>query len=147
MNVAMSAFDSALIHSSNVSVSTPTIIFSLRNVSDHAISSFSVHMDQPVGSLLRVIKSDREIPFEPERRATLETDLLTFRTTQNRRQEARQIINCVLPWSGSIRQAFVWYRSEPIPAFGNRTAEELVREGRAEHLESYLAGLSIGGYA
>jgi hypothetical protein len=58
-----------------------------------------------------------------------------------------QVIDVILPWSGSRERALAWYRSQPIPAFGDQTAEELVREGRAGHLLSYLAGLSVGGYA
>jgi hypothetical protein len=58
-----------------------------------------------------------------------------------------EVIEAILPWSYSRPRALAWYRSQPIPAFGDQTAEELVREGRAEHLLSYLAGLSVGGYA
>ncbi len=67
--------------------------------------------------------------------------------TQTRLREAKRIIKLVLPWSGSLQTAFAWYRLQPIPAFGDQTPEDLVREGRAEHLLSYLAGLSVGGHA
>jgi hypothetical protein len=58
-----------------------------------------------------------------------------------------EIINRILPWCGSVPQAFAWYRSQAIPAFGDQTAEDLVRAGRSEHLKSYLAGIAAGGYA
>jgi len=58
-----------------------------------------------------------------------------------------EVVNVILPWSGSRQQALAWYRTQPIPAFGDQTAEELVHEGRAEHLLTYLASLSVGGYA
>jgi len=67
--------------------------------------------------------------------------------TQARLREVAEIINRILPWCGSVPQAFAWYRSQPIPAFGDQTAEDMVRAGRAEHLKSYLAGIAIGGYA
>src|SRR4051812_14711367 len=44
---------------------------------------------------------------------------------QTRLREVAEIINRILPWCGSVTQAFVWYRSQPIPAFGDQTAEDL----------------------
>jgi transcriptional regulator with XRE-family HTH domain len=67
--------------------------------------------------------------------------------TQARLRELAEIVNRILPWCGSIPQAFAWYRSQPIPAFGDLTAEDLVRMGRTEHLKSYLEGIALGGYA
>jgi len=67
--------------------------------------------------------------------------------TQARLREVIQIINRVLPWCGSVQQAVAWYRSQPIPAFGDRTAENLVRPGRAAHVLDYLGGIALGGYA
>lgn len=67
--------------------------------------------------------------------------------TQARLREVAEVINRILPWCGSIPQAFAWYRSQPIPAFGDQTAEELVRAGRVEHVMRYLRGIALGGYA
>ena len=67
--------------------------------------------------------------------------------TQARLRELAEITNRILPWSGSVPQAFAWYRSHPIPAFGDQTAEHLVRAGRSEHVKQYLAGIAVGGYA
>ena len=36
------------------------------------------------------------------------------------------------------QQAMSWYRAQPIPAFGGRTAEALVKEGRAADVRDYL---------
>jgi hypothetical protein len=72
---------------------------------------------------------------------------LNAAATQTRLREVAEIVNRILPWCGSIPQAFAWYRSQPIPAFGDLTAEELVRMGRMEHLKSYLGGIALGGYA
>jgi hypothetical protein len=65
----------------------------------------------------------------------------------DRLRELLEIITLVTPWTGSAPQAFAWYRSQPIPSFDGRTAEELVREGRSEVLMSYLNRISQGGYA
>jgi hypothetical protein len=46
-----------------------------------------------------------------------------------------------------VQQAFAWYRSQPLPSFGDQTAEDLVRAGRAEHVLSYLSRIASGGYA
>jgi hypothetical protein len=68
-------------------------------------------------------------------------------STQARLREIAEVINRILPWCGSVQQAFAWYRSQPIPAFGDLTAEDLVRAGRGEHLRAYLSGIAVGGYA
>nr|WP_321985627.1 XRE family transcriptional regulator [uncultured Lichenicoccus sp.] len=67
--------------------------------------------------------------------------------TQARLREVTEIINRILPWCGSVQQAFASYRSQPIPAFGDQTVEDLVRAGRARHVMSYLSGIALGGYA
>jgi hypothetical protein len=40
-----------------------------------------------------------------------------------------------------------WYRAEPIPAFGGRTAEALVKAGEAAAVRDYLDHIAAGGYA
>ena len=40
-----------------------------------------------------------------------------------------------------------WYRAEPIPAFGGRTAEALVKSGDAAALRDYLDQVAMGGFA
>src|SRR5580698_4661189 len=83
------------------------------------------------------------------REGLVEPDRLSFvlRVTKGELAVVAEIINRILPWCGSVPQAFAWYRSQPIPAFGDQTAEDLVRAGRSEHLKSYLAGVAVGGYA
>lgn len=67
--------------------------------------------------------------------------------TQRRLRDGVEIINRVLPWAGSLALAFAWYRSQALPSFGDRTAEDLVKEGRAEDVKSYLSRVAVGGYA
>jgi hypothetical protein len=44
-------------------------------------------------------------------------------------------------------QAYAWYRSEPIPSFGDLTAEDLVKRGMSEAVIEYIARIAEGGYA
>lgn len=61
--------------------------------------------------------------------------------------EMAEIIHRVTDWAGSERQALAWYRAEPLPAFGGRTAESIVKGGKAAALRDYLDHLALGGFA
>ena len=62
-------------------------------------------------------------------------------------QDIAEIINAVFPWAGSVSHAFAWYRSQCLPSFGDRTPEDLIREGRAEAVKSYINRIAVGGQA
>ena len=66
---------------------------------------------------------------------------------QSRMREMVEIIALVQDWAGSPAQAMAWYRAEPIPAFGGRTAEALVKSGAAGAVRDYIDHLATGGYA
>ena len=66
---------------------------------------------------------------------------------QGRVREMLEIINRVQGWAGGPAQAMAWYRAEPLPAFGGRTAEALVKSGQATAVRDYLDHLATGGYA
>lgn len=66
---------------------------------------------------------------------------------QSRIREMLEIIHLVQGWSGGAAQAMAWYRAEPIPAFGGRTAEALVKSGHATAVRDYVDHLATGGYA
>lgn len=66
---------------------------------------------------------------------------------QTRVREMLEIIARVQSWAGGPAQAMAWYRAEPIPAFGGRTAEALVKSGQATAVRDYLDHLATGGYA
>ena len=66
---------------------------------------------------------------------------------QSRVREMLEIINLVQAWAGGAAQAMAWYRAEPIPAFGGRTAEALVKSGQAASVRDYVDHLATGGYA
>jgi len=67
--------------------------------------------------------------------------------TQMRVKEMLEIISRVTDWAGGKEQAMAWYRAQPIPAFGDRTAEALVKEGKAGAVRDYLDHLAVGGFA
>jgi putative toxin-antitoxin system antitoxin component (TIGR02293 family) len=67
--------------------------------------------------------------------------------TQNRVKEMLEIVGRVADWAGGKDQAMAWYRAEPIPAFGGRTAESLVKEGKAAAVRDYLDHVAVGGFA
>lgn len=67
--------------------------------------------------------------------------------TQIRIKEMLEIISRVTEWAGGKEQAMAWYRAQPIPAFGGRTAEALVKEGKAGAVREYLDHLAVGGFA
>jgi len=69
------------------------------------------------------------------------------RSTQARLRDTVDIINRVSEWSGGVGRAFAWFRSQPLPSFGDKTAEELVKEGHAGAVKAYLARIAEGGYA
>ncbi|MGJ0485008.1 MAG: antitoxin Xre/MbcA/ParS toxin-binding domain-containing protein [Methylomicrobium sp.] len=72
---------------------------------------------------------------------------LKSRSTQARLRDTVEIINRVSAWSGGVGRAFAWFRSQPLPSFGDKTAEDLVKEGRADAVKNYLARIADGGYA
>lgn len=81
------------------------------------------------------------------RDAVSKTARTEARRTQTRLRDMVEILNRVLPWSGSELGAYAWYRSQPLPSFGDKTAESLVSEGRAEALKRYLDRIADGGHS
>jgi uncharacterized protein (DUF2384 family) len=67
--------------------------------------------------------------------------------TQARATEMLEIVGRIVDWAGGEKQAMAWYRAEPIPAFGGRTAEFLVKEGKAAAVRAYLDHIATGGFA
>ena len=67
--------------------------------------------------------------------------------TQARLKEMLEIVARIADWAGGKDQAMAWYRAEPIPAFGGRTAESLVKDGKAGDVRDYLDHVALGGFA
>jgi DNA-binding XRE family transcriptional regulator len=66
---------------------------------------------------------------------------------QGRLREMLEIISRVSDWAGGKEQAMAWYRAQPLPAFGGRTAEALVKDGKAGAVRDYLDHMAVGGFA
>jgi uncharacterized protein (DUF2384 family) len=66
---------------------------------------------------------------------------------QTRVTEMLEIISRVRDWAGGEAQAMAWYRAQPIPALDGRTAEALVKAGRASAVRDYLDHVALGGFA
>jgi len=96
---------------------------------------------------LRVTKTELALAAGLSRDAVSKRARLASRATQTRLREVAEIISRVLPWAGTVPQAFAWYRAQSIPSFGDQTAEDLVKEGRAEAVKAYLSRIAVGGYA
>jgi len=96
---------------------------------------------------LRVTKVELAAAFGLSRDAVSKAARARSRATQARLRDVVEIINRVLPWAGSVSQAFAWYRAQPLPSFGDQTAEDLVKAGRAEAVKRYLSRIAVGGYA
>jgi hypothetical protein len=75
------------------------------------------------------------------------TARLAAPATQARLRDVVEIISRIQAWAGSPAIAFAWYRAHPIPAFGDLTAEDLVRQGRAEAVKAHLTRMAAGGFA
>ncbi|HEV2679055.1 MAG TPA: hypothetical protein VGV14_01000 [Rhodanobacter sp.] len=68
------------------------------------------------------------------------------RATQVRIREMLEILGRITQWAGGETQAMAWYRGQPIPAFGGRTAESLVKNNQAGPLREYLDHMTVGGF-
>ncbi|WP_158915830.1 antitoxin Xre/MbcA/ParS toxin-binding domain-containing protein [Caulobacter sp. S45] len=97
--------------------------------------------------LLHITRGELALTLGLSRDAVSKTARLGRPATQARLRDMVEILNRVRPWAGSPQQAFAWYRSQPLPSFGDRTAEALVREGRAAAVRRYLDRIAVGGYA
>lgn len=96
---------------------------------------------------LRITKIELAVALGLSRDAVSKRARVRARTAQKRLRDMIEIINRVIPWTGTELSAFAWYRSQPLPSFGDRTAEDLVGEGRGEAVKQYLSRLAEGGYA
>lgn len=96
---------------------------------------------------LRVTKSELAAATGLSRDSVSKAARMQAPATQSRLRDVTEIIARVRPWAGSVAQAFAWYRAQSLPSFGDQTAEDLVKAGRAEDVKSYLSRIAVGGYA
>lgn len=79
--------------------------------------------------------------------AMYRADRVNSPATQVRMRELLEILGRITDWAGGEVQAMAWYRGQPIPAFGGRTAESLVKSNQAGPLRDYLDHMAMGGFA
>jgi hypothetical protein len=85
-----------------------------------------------LAAVLHITKTELAVATRLSRDAVSKQARSASRATQARLPDTTEIINRVTRWSGSVGRAFAWFRSEPLPSFGDKTAEDLVKEGRAQ---------------
>jgi transcriptional regulator with XRE-family HTH domain len=100
-----------------------------------------------LAKILHITQNDLADVIGLSRDSVSKKDRCKSRTTQARLRDTVEIINRVSEWSGGVGRAFAWFRSQPLPSFGDKTAEDLVKEGRAKAVKAYLARIADGGYA
>lgn len=72
---------------------------------------------------------------------------LRSKASQRKLRDLVEILVGVSPWAGSVPQAFAWFTSQPLPSFGQQTAADLFREGRADAVRVYVSRIAVGGHA
>lgn len=83
----------------------------------------------------------------------LEKDDLNHRTcieatdTQRRLRDFVAILTHVTPRFDSALLVYAWYRSDPLPGFGDLTAMQLVQDGKYRSILEYLDAIDAGVYA
>ncbi|MCI5046882.1 MAG: MbcA/ParS/Xre antitoxin family protein [Aquisalinus sp.] len=100
-----------------------------------------------LSDMLHITKAELALALGVSRDAVSKKARASSRATQKRLRDMIEIINRILPWTGGELAAFAWYRSQPLPSFGGKTAEDLVQEGRSEDVKNYLSRIAEGGYA
>jgi hypothetical protein len=59
-------------------------------------------------------------------------------------REALRVMRAAHDLSGDVGRAIFWYRNEPLPPFGYKTAEHLVSDGRTEDVLRFIGSLEAG---
>ena len=100
-----------------------------------------------VADALRTTKSEIAGTLGLGKDAFTRASRIRARKTQVRLRQMLEILNRVETLTGSPLAAYAWFRAEPLPGFGGATPDQLVREGKAEHVHAYLDRIMVGGYA
>jgi len=100
-----------------------------------------------LANVLHITQSDLAEVTGLSRDSVSKSSRAKSKSTQTRLRDTVEIINRVADWSGGAGRAFAWFRSQPLSSFGDKTAEDLVKEGRADAVKAYLSRIADGGYA
>jgi ribosome-binding protein aMBF1 (putative translation factor) len=139
----------------NASVHTGSSKTAIRTFSGAYVVSFMSDLTDPGGIILadRVAKYFGMSKAQLAETAGLNQSVvhkparLKAAKSQNRMREMLEIVGRVMEWAGSKEQGMAWYRAQPVPAFGGRTAESLVKDGKASTVRDYLDSIALGGFA
>ena len=100
-----------------------------------------------IADALRTTKSEIAGTLGLGKDAFTRTSRVRPRKTQVRLRQMLEILNRVEAATGSPIASYAWFRAEPLPGFGGATPDQLVRQGRADHVHAYLDRVMAGGYA
>ena len=100
-----------------------------------------------VSGRLKITKTELASALGLSRDSVSKQSRVASVATQRRLRDVVEIVNRIIPWAGSELAAFAWYRSQPLPSFGDQTAEDLVHAGRSEAVKRYLSRIAEGGFA
>ena len=100
-----------------------------------------------VAEVLRTTKSEVAATLGLGRDAFARASRIRARKTQSRIRQMLEILNRVEAITGSPLAAYAWFCAEPLPGFGGVTPDQLLRQGRADHVHAYLDRIMAGGYA
>ncbi len=75
------------------------------------------------------------------------TERVKAKKTQMRLRQMLEILHRVEDATGSPLAAYAWFRAEELPGFGGMTADQLVRDGKADYVHDHLDRVMAGGYA
>ena len=101
-----------------------------------------------IAGALRTTKAEIADTLGLSRDALSRTTRVRATKTQTRLREMVEILRRVEDYTGSpALVAYAWFRSEALPGFGGKTADQLVREGHARYVHAHLDRIMAGGYA
>ncbi len=100
-----------------------------------------------VAEALRTTKSEIAGTLGLGKDAFTRASRIRARKSQIRLRQMLEILNRVEEATGSPLAAYAWFRAEPLPGFSVATPDQLLREGRADHVHSYLDRITAGGFA
>ncbi len=100
-----------------------------------------------IADALRTTKAEIADTLGLKRDALSRRSRLEAKKTQARLRQMLEILHRVEEATGSPLAAYAWFRAEHLPGFGGMTADQLVRDGKAEFVHAYLDQVMAGGYA
>lgn len=113
---------------------------------DLTLPDGTVNLDLLV-DMVRLSRTDLAGVLGMSRDAVSKSARLRSNASQRKLRDLVEILLRVSPWAGSLPQAFAWFTSQPLPSFGQQTAADLFREGRADAVKAYVSRIAVGGYA